>query len=274
MSMTRSTVSVLVALAVIAFDGPSVAAPGFSNGFEVNTTGWNDFGGALDATRVPSGTNGVPSATGSFHAESSLNGGAAGRLGGYGCCFPAAGFSSSVDIYLDFALADGLDKRFNYSMAINQTNCGHLSDFVLSLGTRPGFPGEWIASASQNCPGWPSNPGRNPQVIASGTGWYTVKYIFTNEAGFLDVDIEMKNSSNFVVGYWDVPTLYDPGSGLTPIPITIVSGHRYAWFCSPQAGAGYEALPYIAFDNSSVSSDECPTPVLRRSWGAVKGTYR
>ena len=159
-------------------------------------------------------------------------------------------------MYLDFALADGADRRFNYTVAINGLTCAHLSDFVVSLGTRPGIPGEWIASASQNCPGWPSNPGRNPQPITTGTGWYTLKYIFKNEAGLLDVDVEIKNSSAVTVAYFDVSTDYNPGSGLVPIPIAIVSGHRYAWFCAPEPGPGYVALPFIAFDNSSVSPDE------------------
>jgi hypothetical protein len=270
----RSMFTALSVVALFTLAGPSVAAPGFNQGFETDNSGWNDFGGSNDAVRVPSGTNGVPSASGSFHAVSSTTGGAAGRLGGYSCCFPQAGFTVSVDVYLDFALADGADRRFNYSVAINGTTCAHLSDFVVSLGTRPGIPGEWIASASQNCPGWPSNPGRNPQAITSGTGWYTMKYIFKNEAGFLDVDVEIKNSAAVTVAYFDVSTLYNPGSGLTPIPISVVSGHRYAWFCAPESGAGYVALPFIAFDNSIVSPDECATPAIGKSWGAVKGMYR
>ena len=274
MRQSRMLLPALVAVAMFALAGRSAAVPGFNQGFESNNAGWNDFGGLNDAVRVPSGTNGVPSASGSFHAESNTTDGAAGKLGGYGCCFPPAGFTVSVDVYLDFALADGADRRFNYTVALNGLTCAHLSDFVVSLGTRPGFPGEWIASASQNCPGWPSNPGRNPQSITTGTGWYTLKYIFKNEGGLLDVDVEIKNSSAVTVAYFDVSTDYNPGSGLVPIPIAIVSGHRYAWFCAPEPGPGYVALPFIAFDNSSVSPDECPTPSRGMSWGAVKATYR
>jgi hypothetical protein len=274
MRPSRSLFIALAALVTLLVAGPGSAAPGFNQDFEINTSGWNDFGGSLDAVRVPSGTNGVPSSTGSFHAESNTSSGAAGRMGGYVCCFPPTGFTVSVDVYLDFALADGVDRRFNFTVALNGTTCAHLSDFVTSLGTRPGVPGEWIASASQNCPGWPSNPGRNAQPITTGTGWYTLKYIFKNEAGLLDVDVEIKNSSAVTVAYFDVSTDYNPGSGLVPIPITIVSGHRYAWFCSPEPGAGYEALPFIAFDNSKVSPDECPTPAQSRSWGTVKAIYR
>lgn len=275
MRCSRSIVPILVAVASLAFAGTSVAAPGFSQGFETDNSGWTLTN--RQAVRVASGTNGVPSASGSFHAESNLTNAtsAAGNLGGYVCCFPPTGFTISVDVYLDFSLADGGDRRFNYTVAINNsTDCTHLSDFVVALGTRPGIPGQWIASASQNCPGWPSDPGRTPQAITTGTGWYTMKYIFTNEAGFLDVDVEIKNSSAVVVAYFDVPTLYNPGSGTTPIPSSAVGGHRYAWFCSPASGSGYSALPYIAFDNSSVSTDECAVPAPSTSWGSVKATYR
>jgi len=274
MRRSRFAIPGLIAIAMFAATGPSIAAPGFSQGFEADNSGWNVFGGGLDAVRVPSGTSGVPSSSGSFHAESNTASGAAGNMGGYVCCFPPTGFTVSVDVYLDFALADGNDRRFNFTVAINGVTCAHLSDFVVSLGTRPGVPGEWIASASQNCPGWPSNPGRDPQAITTGTGWYTLKYIFKNEAGLLDVDVEVKNSSAVTVAYFDVSTDYNPGSGLVPIPISIVSGHRYAWFCSPGAGAGYSSLPFIAFDNSSVSTDECATPSQDTSWGTVKAIYR
>lgn len=267
-----SLAAILAAVACLACAGPSFASPGFTQGFEADIAGWDIAG--LEAVRVPSGTNGVPSASGSFHAESNTTSGAAGRLGGYVCCFPPQGFTISVDVYLDFALADGADRRFNYTVAINRLDCSHLSDFVVALGTRPGVAGEWIVSASQNCPGWPSDPGRNPQAITTGTGWYTMKYTFKNEAGLLDVDVEILNSSAVTVATFDVPTLYNPGSGLVPIPIAIVSGHRYAWFCNPGPGSGYSALPVIAFDNSSVSSDECATPAQSTSWGAIKSTYR
>ncbi len=41
----------------------------FFNGFETDNSGWDAFGGSFDATRVASGTSGVTSATGGFHAQ-------------------------------------------------------------------------------------------------------------------------------------------------------------------------------------------------------------
>ena len=56
----------------------------FFQGFETDTNGW--FG----ATRVMSGTHGVPSKTGAFHAEdTNFNGNTFTRWGGYSKTFPA-----------------------------------------------------------------------------------------------------------------------------------------------------------------------------------------
>lgn len=58
---TAATLALLVsALSVWAAAPPRP----FFQGFEENTSGWNE-----DVTRVESGTNGVTSSTGDFHAE-------------------------------------------------------------------------------------------------------------------------------------------------------------------------------------------------------------
>lgn len=55
----------------------------YANGFETNTAGWDVFGGGLNATRVATGTGGVPSADGAFHAQNGTASGTAGNWGGY-----------------------------------------------------------------------------------------------------------------------------------------------------------------------------------------------
>ncbi|MCP3977422.1 MAG: hypothetical protein GY720_23275, partial [bacterium] len=57
----------------------------YVQGFESDISGWDAFGVPYDATRVASGTNGVTSESGSFHAE---GGTSAGNWGGYECVFP------------------------------------------------------------------------------------------------------------------------------------------------------------------------------------------
>jgi len=118
--------TVIIALSVTALGSLALAAGSFFQGFETDASGW--FG----ATRVASGTNTIMSASGSWHAEAATGGFVAfTRWGGYGgilgcsgnacaATFPANGYVTSIDIYLD---ADSLtttnDTRFDFSSAIN-----------------------------------------------------------------------------------------------------------------------------------------------------------
>jgi len=261
----------LVLVALLAIPAAAAAGPNYSQGFETDIAGWDPFGGTFNAIRVASGTGGIPSASGGWHAVSDMTGssGAASNLGGYTCCFPDGGYVVSVDVYLDFALADGSDKRFDITNAINGTDCSHFVDFVLSIGTNPGNPGEYIMSASQNCQGWPANPGKNPQVILSGTGWYTVTFTFADESGNLGVDIEVTDFNAVQVGFWDmVPD--DPTNPGNPIPMTKVSGNRYLWFCS------LGGIDLVAFDNSSITAaSPCdPVPALPTTWSQIKAMFQ
>ena len=60
-------------------------------------SGWDAFGGACDATRVASGTNGVTSASGPFHAE---GGTSAGNWGGYEGSFAPVALPASSPVGL------------------------------------------------------------------------------------------------------------------------------------------------------------------------------
>ena len=84
----------------------TVLTAGFSQGFEADNSGWNLFGGTNDAVRVPSGTHGVVSRTGAFHAEAQtgvIDGGGDGsavtNFGGYTTTFPAGGFRTSKTLH-------------------------------------------------------------------------------------------------------------------------------------------------------------------------------
>jgi len=137
--------SLSFALSVMLFGAIALAAGvTYFQGFETDTYDW------VGATRVASGTNGVISAAGAWHAESSggtLNSsGAFTRWGGYGgnagcttsacaaATFPENGYITSLDVYLD---VDGLstnDTRFDFSSAINTPSGTHRRDFVFNAG--------------------------------------------------------------------------------------------------------------------------------------------
>lgn len=234
------------------------AAPGYaqtfySQGFEADNSGWNVFSGA-HATRVASGTNGVASKTGSFHAEA---GTAVTHWGGYsftpGCTgsscsgtFPADGYTTAVDIYLDMAATTTNDKRFDFSSAINVPAGAHRRDFVFNAGFYndtdvTGSGPRFVISASNNATrssSYPKNPGRSPFTITT-TGWYTFKHKFYNNGGgVLAVDLSIINASGTTINTW---TLSDP----TDIIGSTVGGNRYGWFVANE-------FSFLAIDNSTL----------------------
>ena len=190
-------------------------------------------------TRVPSGTNGVASASGSWHAQAAQNPYGTvpfapfTRYGGYSSVFPAGGYTTSIDIYLDTtASPNGSDIRFDWSSAISTTAGAHRRDFIFSVGTNG--TGGFVMSAGNNAPGWPANPGNAPFTITT-TGWYTFQHTFRNNGfGVLAVDMRVLSGPT-VLNTW---TLSDP----TDVIGTTVGGNRYGWLV-------YNDFPGLALDN-------------------------
>jgi hypothetical protein len=228
----------------------------FFQSFETDTSGWEG------ANRVVTGTHGVVSKTGAFHAEDS--GGAFTRFGGYSETFPPGGYTTSIDIYLDVpqpSMTDSdtpylNDTRFDWDSAISNPQCGHRRDFVFnagfytdtdSTGTGPRF----VISASNNTGrgnSFPKNPGRMPYTI-NVEGWYTFEHRFRdNGAGQLAVDLTIKNALGIPLVTW---TLSDPSD---VIGVT-VGGNRYGWFATDE-------FPFLAFDTSVLAGfqDYCVQP--------------
>ncbi|MCC6795735.1 MAG: PEP-CTERM sorting domain-containing protein [Candidatus Hydrogenedentes bacterium] len=231
--------------------GVAHATPLYFNGFEVDTASWTG------ATRVPSGTNGVTSADGSFHAVTGS--GAYTLLGGYnygaGGGVPTAfqEYYTSVDIFLDVDGGWANDTRFDVDSAINNSAGNFLQDFIFNAGfyndaTGPGAgTNRFIISASNNSsPGsaYPKNPGRDPIAIDT-TGWYTFEHHFyENGSGNLAVDMSIYDASNTLIHTWQL--------GNTTA-IAGVGGNRYMWFPDQDFSA-------LAFDNSTLTLAAAPVP--------------
>lgn len=232
----------------------------YTQGFETDNT-WGDPG--TDPTRVPSGTNGITSKTGAFHAEASA--GDFTRWGGYSPAFPANGFTTSVDIYLDVNGAYANDTRFDYTSAVSNPAGAHRRDFIFhggfyNDGIAPGTGNRFVVSASNNAPGDPRNPARAPFAISS-SGWYTFKHRFYNNgAGVLAVRMSLLDSSGNELNSW---TLSDSSDVIG----TTVGGNRYGWFASM-------AFPFLAIDNSVRSNLVQDAPIVVKpgslnGWSAV-----
>lgn len=257
---STTTLSAALALLLMAATLTAEAVPLYFNGFETDISDWDAFGGAFNATRVPSGTNGITSASGSFHAENSATGSAS-RWGGYnygaGNAVPTAfqEYFTSVDIYLDVGGGWANDTRFDFSSAINNSLGTFNRDFIFNAGfynDSDGSPGtgtnRFIISASNNSqPGsaYAKNPGRAPIAIST-TGWYTFEHHFYNNAGVLAVDLSIFDAANALINSW---TLSDPGDLIAGI-----GGNRYGWF-------DYNQFSTLAFDNAELNVVPVPAAV-------------
>jgi hypothetical protein len=223
------------------------ATADFSQGFETDTSGWDVFGGVYNATRVASGTGGITSADGSWHATGST---AATNWGGYSSTFPTGGYITSLDIYLDMDAGWTNDTRFDWTSAISQPDGNHRRDFIFNGGfyNDESLGNRFVFSASNNAPGWPKNPGRDPFAVNT-TDWYTFQHKFYDSgAGVLAVDLSILDSSSSVLHAW---TLSDP----TDIIGTTVGGNRYGWFVTNGFGT-------LAFDNAVAQVIPAPGAAL------------
>jgi hypothetical protein len=225
-------------------------ATAYFNGFETDINGWET------PDRVISGTNGITSASGDYHAEATTD---FTRWGGYNSVFPVGGYSTSIDVYLDMDAGYANDTRFDWSSAISTPANTHRRDFIFNGGfyndgDGPGAgQNRFIVSASNNAPGWPKNPGRDPFAVTE-TGWYTLNHRFYDSgSGILAVEMSILDSGGNVLHTW---TLSDPSDVIG----TTVGGNRYGWFVR-------NFFPFLAIDNSV--RKEASTVIGKATFGFV-----
>jgi hypothetical protein len=247
----------LVAASLMIMLSHSAAATTPSNffqGFETDVAGWDVFGAPFTPTQVSSGTDGIPSSAGGFHAK--LDPGslasptdAATNFGGYTDMFPAGGYVTSLDIYLDPAMIATNDTRFHYISAVSNSSGGHLRDFAYVVGgytaadvTGPGAGTDRFVINGQTNSGrsssFPKDPSKDP-VAVSAVGWYTFEHRFYDNAGVLAVDLNLYDPTDSLVNTWTLSTATD----LIP---TVVGGNRYGWVSANE-------FDVLAIDNSSLT---------------------
>ena len=239
------------------------ASANYFNGFEADTLDWTT------TTRVSSGSGGITSSTGAFHATTAAESNSFSGWGGYnygaGNAVPTAfrEYVTSVDIYLNVEGGWANNTRFDFSSAINNAGGTHLSDFIFNGGfynDTDGSPGSgtsrFVISTSPNSqPGsaYAKNPARAPIAIPT-TGWYTFEHHFYSNAGVLNVDMSIYDAGDVLIGTWT-----HVGAAIAG-----VGGNRYGWF-------DYNQFSTLAFDNALMevldndgdgvpdNDDNCPT---------------
>ena len=250
-------------IAVLSLTHASQAAQLYFNGFETDVLGWNP----TRVDRVASGTNGIPSASGSFHAQWDNSGSGSASTGWGATVIPADGYNfgagnavgvpfrqytTSVDVYLDLGNPAVLtDTRFDYTSAINNSSGTHRRDFAFNGGfydasdaTSPGAGTDRFIFSGSNSTGransFPYNPARDPVAI-SQSGWYTFTHDFRdNGLGVLEVELSLLDSSSNLINSWVL-------SDLTDVIDVTVGGNRYGWFANNE-------FPVFAFDNASMNA--------------------
>jgi hypothetical protein len=265
--------------AVVVLFTSALAFGAYFQSFETDTAGWTN------AMRVPTGTDGVPSRTGAFHAED-LNGRAFTFWGGASKTFPPGGYTTTVDVYLDIlppymtgsVMPYPNDTRFDWTSAIYTPGCAHRRDFVFNAGfytdvDTTGAGPRFVISASNNAGranSFPKNPQRDPFTI-SVEGWYIFEHRFyavpPTPGGALHVDLTIRNTAGVPLHTWTLSTPSD-------IIGTTVGGNGYGWFAQNEFPAG------LAFDTSALVGyqDYCAPPastegakVTGGGWIAVPG---
>ena len=243
----RKTVATSMIACAALLAGTASAGEIYSNGFESNIDGW------FTPARVASGTGGIASSSGGYHALATTS---YTNFGGYNFgagSVPTAfqTYSTTLDIFLNLDGGWANNTRFDYSSAISSATGGHLRDFVFNGGfyddaTGPGAGTQrFVISASNNTqPGsaYAKNPNNNP-VSISTSGWYTFHHTFYDNAGSLAVDMSILDASNAVINTWT----------LGGNAIGTVGGNRYGWMAYNQFGT-------LAIDNSALSTPDAEVP--------------
>jgi len=222
-----------------------LAATHYFQGFETDTYDWSGV------TRVASGSNGVASAAGLFHAEATSAVAPSTtddftKFGGYETTFPAGGYTTSVDVYLNVEAGNANDTRFDWSSAIGMPDSTFRRDFVFNAGfyndtDATGSGPRFVINASNNATRSGAFPKNSGSFSIITTGWYTFEHHFYKIAGgVLAVDLRITALDGTVLKTW---TLSDP----TDIIGTTVGGHRYGWLV-------IQEFPILAIDNVSLLS--------------------
>jgi hypothetical protein len=209
----------------------------WDQGFEADTDGWYDANSAWYGlvSQVPSGENGISSASGAFHSvmEGDAASGPFSRFDGYRDTW-AGTWTAEIDVYLDPDWAAGTG--FDYSVAASGSDGLHQRDYIFHV-TKDTSTGKLLVAGSNNTNFAPREDLENLNHFeVVDAGWYTLQHVFYENAGALAVDLNLLDSTGNVLF---TETRYN-AADLIPDE---VGGNRYAWFTVINVNGG------IAVDN-------------------------
>jgi hypothetical protein len=216
----------------------------FGQGFETGTDGiiFDPASDGGNVTVVSSGTGGITSASGAFHAIFEQTPGAGGpgsesgpftRFDGYRDTFQT--YKTEVDVYLKTTWANG--EGFDYSVAANGSDNAHQRDFIFHV-TKDTSTGKLLIGGSNNTNFAPiENLETGNHAVVDASGWYTFEHVFSKKA---DNTLEVAMNVYDAAGDWIFTEVSNTAADTIPGD---VGGNRYGWFTNIDITGG------IAVDN-------------------------
>ena len=226
-------------------------------GFESGTEGWFDSSDAWYGTvdRVTSGTGGITSASGDYHAMVSgdADSGPFSRFDGYRDAWPGT-WVAEVDVYLDPTWTAGTG--FDYSVAANGSDGNHQRDFIFHVA-KDTSTGKLLVAGSNNTNFAPREDLESiNHYVVDAAGWYTLRHTFRDQSGQLAVDLQLVDTGGNVL-------FTETRTDATDLISTEVGGNRYSWFTFINADGG------IAVDNHQLSISDATDLVGKATFGFV-----
>lgn len=196
----------------------------YQQGFENDTDGWFDINNGWfgEVTRVSSGTNGITSSVGDWHAifEGDINSAPFTRFDGYVDTW-SGNWSAELDVYLDPNWNSS--QGFDYSVAVTGSDGNHQRDFIFHVN-KDTSTGKLLVAGSNN-----TNfaPREDLDFInhyeVTTAGWYTLQHVFYDNSGALAVDLNLVDQNGNLL--WT-----ETSFNATDLIPSEVGGNRYGWF--------------------------------------------
>lgn len=198
----------------------------FFQGFEVDTSDVFDIN-STDAwygevTRVPSGTNGITSFAGSYHAifEGDADSGPFTRFDGYRDTWDGT-WIAEVSVYLNPSWPAGTG--FDYSVAATGSDSNHQRDYIFHI-TKDTSTGNLLVAGSNNTNFAPREDLENiDHYVVTEAGWYTLQHVFYEDSGLLAVDLNLLDDGGSLL-------FTETRTSAQDVIATEIGGNRYGWF--------------------------------------------